>query len=71
MLAFLLLTSVPVPPLDHQARRVVEAQLLSSPRDSGNSGLSGQEADVIRSRYLQSIGQRPPQPADQRDTAGR
>ncbi|HKY79902.1 MAG TPA: hypothetical protein VJM09_00335 [Sphingobium sp.] len=41
-------------------REVMEAQLRSPPRPDANTGLSAQEAAVIRQRYLESIGQRPP-----------
>lgn len=56
-------TSAPLPP--DQARRIVEWQLHSPPHDQDAAGLSAEEVEVIRNRYLQSIGQRPPRPADQ------
>lgn len=65
----LLLTSAPMLPQPDQARRVIERQLRSPPRAEESSGLSAEEAEVIRSRYLQSIGQRLPRPADQDVTA--
>jgi len=70
MLSLFLLASAPVPPLEDQARRVIEAQLLSAPRAQESSGLSAEEAEIIRSRYLHSIGQRPPRPAAQDSSAG-
>lgn len=51
-----------LPPID-QARRVVEWQLRAPPRSPESAGLSPEEAQVIRQRYLQSIGERPPQPS--------
>ena len=70
MLSLLLLASAPLLLPEDQARRVIEAQLLSPPREPGSSGLSAEEAEIIRSRYLHSIGQRPPRPADQDGPAG-
>lgn len=65
MLTFFLLTAAPLPPIENQARRVIEAQLLSPPREQISSGLSAEEAEIIRNRYLQSIGQALPRPSDQ------
>lgn|GEM_PF-4028068 len=70
MLTLFLLVSAPVPPLEDQARRVIEAQLLSPPRTQESSGLSAEEAEIIRGRYLRSIGERPPRPAHQDSWAG-
>lgn len=67
MLTLFLLAAAPVPPIENQARRVVEAQLLSPPREPVNSGLSAEEVEIIRNRYLQSIGQMLPRPSDQGD----
>lgn len=61
----LLLASAPTLPTPDNARRVVEWQLRSPPRAQENTGLSAEEAEVIRNRYLQSIGQRLPRSADQ------
>ena len=61
----LLLASAPTLPAPDQARRVVEWQLRSPPRVQESTGLSAEEAEVIRNRYLQSIGQRLPRSADQ------
>ena len=61
MLALLLLTATPEP---DAARRVIEAQLRAPPRQE--SGLSPEEAAVIRQRYLESIGRPPPHPAQDR-----
>ena len=64
MLALLLLTAAPQSPTPPDTvRRVIEAQLRAPPRQE--SGLSTEEAAVIRQRYLESIGQRPPQPSSQ------
>lgn len=65
----LLLAATPAPPQPDQARRVVEWQLRQPPREQDAYGLSAEEAEIIRNRYLQSIGQRPPRPADQDGTA--
>ena len=61
----LLLASAPTLPAPDQARRVVEWQLRSPPRVQESTGLSAEDAEVIRNRYLQSIGQRLPRSADQ------
>ncbi|AMK20061.1 MULTISPECIES: hypothetical protein [Sphingobium] len=70
MLCLFLLASTPVPPMQDEARHVVEAQLRSPPREPGSTGLSAEEAAIVRTRYLQSIGQRPPRPSDQDGVAG-
>lgn len=69
MFYLLIAAAAPVAPIPDQARRVIEWQLRSPPRDGQAAGLSGEEAEVIRERYLQSIGQRPPQSSapDRRD----
>lgn len=59
-----LAAATPLPPRPDQARRVVEWQLRSPPREGAAAGLSAEEAETIRQLYLQSIGQRPPQPSD-------
>ena len=61
----LLLAAAPMSSQPDQARKVVEWQLRSPPREQDSTGLSAEEAEIIRNRYLQSIGQRPPRPADQ------
>ena len=61
----LLLASAQTLPQPDQARRVIEWQLRSPPRTPESTGLSAEEAEVIRNRYLQSIGQRLPRSADQ------
>ena len=58
---FLLAAAPTLPPVD-EARRVIEWQLRAPPRTPDTSGLSPEEAQVIRQLYLQSIGQRPPRP---------
>lgn len=45
-------------PLESEARRVIEWQLRSPPREGDLTRLSPDEAEAIRQRYLQSIGQR-------------
>ncbi|HEX7876143.1 MAG TPA: hypothetical protein VF489_06115 [Sphingobium sp.] len=62
MLHLLLLASTA--PQD-QARAVMESQLRSPPRTEDAAGLSAPEAEIIRQHYLDSIGQRPPQPSEQ------
>ena len=62
MLHLFLLTAAPVQPPVDQARRVMEWQLRAPPRAPDTTGLSPEEAQVIRQLYLQSIGQRPPRP---------
>ncbi|WP_460988765.1 hypothetical protein [Sphingobium sp. TomTYG75] len=44
---------------------MIEWQLRSPPRAQESTGLSAEEAEAIRNRYLQSIGQRLPRSADQ------
>ena len=61
----LLSAAAPTLPQPDQARRVIEWQLRSPPRAQESTGLSTEEAEVIRNRYLQSIGQRLPRSADQ------
>ena len=61
----LLSAAAPSLPQPNQARRVIEWQLRSPPRAQESTGLSAEEAEVIRNRYLQSIGQRLPRSADQ------
>ena len=61
----LLLASAPTLSQPDQARRVIEWQLRSPPRAQESAGLSAEEAEVIRNRYLESIGQRLPRSADQ------
>lgn len=58
MLPLFLLAAAPPPPLPpiSEARSVIEWQLKASPRDDAQ--LSAEEAETIRQRYLQSIGQR-------------
>ena len=65
---FLLLASAPAAPQPDQARRVIEWQLRAPPRPQESTGLSAEEAQAIRTRYLQSIGQRLPRSADQDTT---
>jgi hypothetical protein len=69
MIFLLVAAAAPVPPVPDQARRVIEWQLRSPPRDEQAAGLSVEEAEVIRQRYIESIGQRPPQSSapDRRD----
>lgn len=62
MLCLILLLAAPEP---DNARRVIEWQLRSPPRAEESTGLSAEEAQAVRSRYLQSIGQRLPRSADQ------
>ncbi|HKT75468.1 MAG TPA: hypothetical protein VJQ78_01965 [Sphingobium sp.] len=62
---FLLAAAPTLPPVD-EARRVIEWQLRAPPRTPDTSGLSPEEAQVLRQLYLQSIGQRPPQPSTMR-----
>jgi len=61
MIAPLLLTALAVPPsplpLESEARRVIEWQLASPPREGRDGGLSPSEAEVIQRRYLESIGE--------------
>lgn len=45
------------------SRLAVERQLRSPPRTDPSTGLSAEEAAAIHQRYLQSIGERPPQPS--------
>ncbi len=61
----LLSAAAPTLPQPDQARRVIEWQLRSPPRAPESTGLSAEEAEVIRNRYLQSIGQPLPRSADQ------
>lgn len=63
MFSLLLAAAVPVAPAADQARRVIEWQLRSPPREGDAAGLSAEEAEAVRQRYLQSIGERPPRPA--------
>ena len=65
MLCLLLLASAApsVAPAEGEARRVIEWQLRAPPRPDSVTGLSAEEAAIIRNAYLQSIGQRPPRPA--------
>lgn len=65
----LILAAAPTLPQPDQARRVIEWQLRSPPRAEESSGLSAEEAEIIRNRYLQFIGQRLPRSADQDATA--
>ena len=44
--------SFPVSPL----RKLMQAQLETSPRDDGTGGLSAAEADAVMAHYLASIG---------------
>ena len=69
MFCLFLLAAAPALLLQDDARRIVEWQLRSPPRGPGSSGLGAEEAAIIRNRYLQSIGQRPPRPADQHESA--
>ena len=62
---FLLLASAPAAPQPDLARHVIEWQLRAPPRPQESTGLSAEEAQAIRNRYLQSIGQRLPRSADQ------
>ena len=62
---FLLAAAPALPPVD-EARRVIEWQLRAPPRTPDTTGLSPEEAQVLRQLYLQSIGQRPPQPSTMR-----
>ena len=62
---FLLAAAPTLPPVD-EARRVIEWQLRAPPRTPDTTGLSPEEAQVLRQLYLQSIGQRPPQPSTMR-----
>ena len=62
---FLLLASAPAAPQPDHAHRVIEWQLRAPPRSQESTGLSAEEAQAIRTRYLQSIGQRLPRSADQ------
>ena len=64
----LLLSTAPTLPEPDPARRVIEWQLRSPPREE-STGLSAEEAEVIRNRYLESIGQRLPRSADRDATA--
>lgn len=61
MIAPLLLTALAVPPLplplESEARRVIEWQLASPPREGRESGLSPDEAEAVHRRYLDSIGE--------------
>ena len=60
----LLLAAVPTSHMPDQARRVIEWQLRAPPRAPEDTGLSAEEAEVIRTRYLQSIGHPLPRSAD-------
>lgn len=55
MIALLLLAAAPVPP-ESEARRVIDHQLRSPPREEAR--LSPEEAAILRQRYLESIGRR-------------
>jgi len=54
----LLLAASPPPPLPDrsEARRVIDHQLRSPPREEAR--LSPEEATILRQRYLDSIGRR-------------
>lgn len=52
------LATPPLPlPMESEARRVIEWQLASPPREGRGGGLSPDEAEVIHRRYLESIGE--------------
>jgi hypothetical protein len=63
----LLLAAATLPQGD--ARALIEWQLRSPPRTEEQAGLSAPEAETVRSLYLQSIGQRPPQRQDESPSA--
>lgn len=65
---FCLLLLASTPPLASDARRVIEWQLRSPSRPDSAAGLSAEEAAIVRQRYLDSIGQRPPQPSREEPT---
>ncbi|MBO9580456.1 MAG: hypothetical protein J7498_06155 [Sphingobium sp.] len=52
------------PPAQTSARKVIEAQLQSPPRQGDRPSLNPDEADAIYKRYIASIGQRPDRAPD-------